>query len=42
MKDRASAKGTSKTKANDLYQILLGQLTGASDKAPQQKTVVNI
>ena len=42
MKDHASAEGTSKTKADDPYRILLGQLTGASDKAPRQKTAVNI
>ena len=42
MKDHANAEGTSKTKADDPYRILLGQLTGASDKAPRQKTAVNI
>jgi hypothetical protein len=42
MKDRASDEGASKTKVGDPYRILLGQLTGASDKAPRQKTAVNI
>ena len=40
MKDHT--KGASKTKESDPYRILLGQLTGASDKAPRQKTAVNI
>jgi hypothetical protein len=42
MKDHTSDEGTSKTKDGDAYRILLGQLTGASDKAPRQKTAVNI
>jgi len=42
MKDHASSEGASKTKADGTYQILLGQLTGASDKAPRQKTAINI
>ena len=42
MKDHASTEGTSKTKADNPYRILLGQLTGASSKTPRLKTVVNI
>lgn len=42
MKDRAVAKGSSKSRTIDPYRSLLGQLTGTSDKAPRQKSAVNI
>ena len=42
MKDYADAEGASKSQSVDLYRILLGKLTGTSDKAPRQKTGVNI